>query len=245
MNGCVPGPAAIVVALQREATPLARHLGLSTREVLKGVVQYRGWGGRLLLIQAGMGPSGVAKSLTCLEKPSLVLSAGFCGGVGLEAGLADIIVGSYVVRNTASFAADPFLLETASSALKTIGFPFHVGTILTVDEVVTPTHGTQARAERGILAVDMESAHLAEAVSREGVPFLAVRVVSDTPAIPWAAEGRRFLKPDGSLSLMSLAGCLLQHPAWISRLLHLAPSLRLATRRLAQGIEALLKELGV
>jgi len=239
-----PGAVAIVVALPWEATPLAKHLGLTKSEVLDGVTRYHGWGGRLLLIQAGMGAHGAARALTSLETPSLLLSAGFCGGLRPEIGLADIIIGSQVVRNTRSFPADPFLLESASRAFKTIDCPVHVGTILTVDEVVTPADGIQGRAEPEILAVEMESAHLAEAAQRHGVPFLAIRVVSDTPSAPWATEGRHLLKPDGRLNPASLATSLLRQPSRIPRLLHLASKLRPATRRLAQGIEALVKSLG-
>lgn len=244
MSRLAPGAAAIVVALPWEATPLAKHLGLTKYEVLDGVTRYRGWGGRLLLIQAGMGPHRVDRALTFLEKPSLLLSAGFCGGLRPEIGLADIIIGSQVVRNTGSFPADPFLLETASSAFKTIGCPVHVGTILTVDEVITSADGMQGRAEPEIIAVEMESAHLAEAAQRHGVPFLAIRVVSDTPSAPWATEGRHFLKPDGHLNTASLAASLFRHPSRIPRLLHVASRLRPATRQLAQGIEALVKALG-
>ncbi len=245
MSRLAPGPAAIVVALPWEAIPLAKYLGLSRSEVLEGVTRYGGWGGRLLLIQAGMGSPGVGRAFTSLETPSLLLSAGFCGGTRPEAGLGDIIIGSQVVRNTGSYPAEPLLLESASRAFKTIGCPFHMGTILTVDEVVTPPNGMQGRVEPEILAVDMESAHLAKAAQRHGVPFLAIRVVSDTPAVPWAIEGRHFLRPDGRLKTASLAATLLRHPSRLARMIHLASKLRPATRRLAQGIEAFLKELGV
>ena len=243
MSRLAPGPAVIVVALPWEATPLTKHLRLSKFEVRDGVTRYRGWGDRLLLIQAGMGAHGVARALTSPEKCSLLLSAGFCGGVGAGAQLGDVVIGSQVVLDAASFPADPLLLEAAASAFKTVGFPFHIGTILTVDEVVPLAPGLQGRTEPGILAVDMESAHLAEAARRHGVPFLAIRVVSDTPTKPWASEGRHFVKPDGRLKPASLAAVLVKHPSRIARLLQLALTLRPATRRLAHGIEAVLKEL--
>jgi adenosylhomocysteine nucleosidase len=240
-----PGEAAIVVALPWEATPLAKHLGLRRSDVLDGVTRYRGREGRLLLIQAGMGSEGVARALTALDKPSPLLSAGFCGGSSPAAGLGDIVIGSQVVGKAGSFPADPHLLDTASHAFKALGCPFHVGPILTVDEVITSADRMQGRAEPEILAVDMESAHLAEAAQRQGIPFLAIRVVSDTPSTPWATEERHFLKPDGRLKTAALAISLFRHPSRIARLLRLASTLRPATRRLARGIEALLKEVGV
>lgn len=239
------GEVAIVVALPWEATPLAKHLGLRKSEVLDGVTRYRGRQGRLLLIQAGMGAEGVARALTALDKPSPLLSAGFCGGLSPAAHLGDIVIGSQVVGKAGSFSADPLLLESASRAFKALGCPFHVGPILTVDEVVVSADRMRGPVEPEILAVDMESAHLAEAAQRQDIPFLGIRVVSDTPSIPWAIEERHLLKPDGRLKTAALAISLFRHPSRIARLLRLASTLRPATRRLAQGIDALLQEVGV
>jgi nucleoside phosphorylase len=161
------------------------------------------------------------------------------------AGLGDIVIGSRVVGKAGSFPADPHLLETASHAFKALGCAFHVGPILTVDEVITSADRMQRRAGPEILAVDMESAHLAGAAERQGCPFLAIRVVSDTPSAPWATEERHLLKPDGRLNTAALVISLLRHPSRIPRLLRLASALRPATRRLAQGIAAFLKDLGV
>ena len=245
MSRWASGEAAIVVALPWEATPLAIHLGLQRSEVLDGVSRYRGREGRLLLIQAGMGSEGVARALTALDKPSLLLSAGFCGGLSPAAHLGEIVIGSQVVGQTGSFSADPHLLESASRAFKALGCPFHVGPILTVDKVITSADRMQRPVAPEIVAVDMESAHLAEAAERQGIPFLAIRAVSDTPSTPWATEERHLLKPDGRLKTAALAISLFRHPSRIARLLRLASTLRPASRRLARGIEALLKEVGV
>ncbi len=236
------GPAAIVVALSWEAAPIVRHLRLRRQGVHDEVAEYRGGEDRVLLLQAGMGPHGVARALACLEKPSLLLSAGFCGGVGPEVGLGEIVIGSQVVRNSESFPADPLLLEVTTTTLKRIDLPFHVGPILTVDEIVTLSEGRERREDLQVLAVDMESAYLAEAARRQGVPFLGIRVVSDTTAEPWAAEAKSFLDTDGRLKPGSVALSFIRHPTLIPRMLYLGLTLRRGTHRLAQGIDALLRE---
>ena len=236
------GATALVVALPWEAIPLAKYLGLRRDGVHDGVTHYRGNGDRVLLLQAGMGLDGAARALSSLDKPAAIVSTGFCGGVGSELGLGSVVVASHVVRDTASFPADPVLLDTATRALKRIGLPFHVGALLTVNDVVRPGDEVQGRTDLPILAVDMESGYLAEAARRQGIPFLGIRVVSDTPAEPWAAEGRVFLDPDGRLRPVTITTSILRHPFWIPRMLQLASKLRLATRQLAQGIEAFLKE---
>ena len=245
MSRWPPGAATIVVALPWEASPLAKHLGLQKTDVLDGVSRYRDRAGRVLLIQAGMGPEGVARALTAVDKPSCLLSAGFCGGLSPAAGLADIVIGSQVVGKVGSFPSDPHLLDTASRSFKALGWPFHVGPVLTVDEVVPLADRVQECAKPEILAVDMESAYLAEVAERHDVPFLTIRVVSDTPSTPWATEERTFLKPDGRLKTAAFAISIFRHPSRIGRLLRLASELRSGTRRLALGIEALLNDVGV
>jgi hypothetical protein len=89
----------------------------------------------------------------------------------------------------------------------------------------------------------MESAHLAEGAKHRGIPFLGIRIASDTLAEPWVAEGRRFVASDGRLKVAALATFLVRHPSWIPRLLSLAPKLRRATLELGRAIRVLLKEL--
>ncbi len=243
MSRSAHGPATIVVALGVEAAPLVKHLGLRRDRNDDGLPRYRDEEDRILLLQTGMGARGVARAVVSLGTPSLILSAGFCRGVGPEVELGDLVVASQVIRHAESFAADPFLLETATGATKAIGFPFHVGTILTVDEVVTAAEAGETRADGPIVAVDMESAYLAEAADWRGIPFLAIRVVSDTAAEPWAARGSAFLASDGRLKPMAVAASLLRHPSWTVPMLHLASRLRIATRHLARAIHGLLQEL--
>jgi adenosylhomocysteine nucleosidase len=237
------GPAVIAVALPWEAAPLARHLGLRRRGPQAGVTHYEDPGNRVLLVQAGMGPGGAARAVACLERPALLLSAGFCGGVGRGLAVGDLVVAAQVARHRALVSADLVLLETATRAMAGVGLSFHVGTLRTVDEVVVSRDEGNGNADGPILAVDMESAHLAEAAQQAGIPFLAIRVVSDTPTQPWAAHGARFLTPDGRLNRAALGAALLRHPSWLPRLLTLAVTLRRATRRLARAIDALLSEL--
>jgi nucleoside phosphorylase len=236
------GPATIIVALGVEAAPIVKHLGLRRDRNDDSLPRYRDEEDRILLLQAGMGARGVARAVASIGTPSVLLSAGFCGGVGSEVDLGDLVVASQVIRRSESFAADPFLLESATAATKALGLSFHVGTVLTVDEVAMLAEAGEKRGNGSIVAVDMESAYLAEAAEWRGIPFLAIRVVSDTAAEPWAARGSAFLASDGRLKPMAVAASLLRHPSWTVPMLHLASRLRIATRHLARVIHVLLQE---
>jgi adenosylhomocysteine nucleosidase len=236
------GPAAIVTALSWEAAPVSRHLGLRRRRTASGVAQYADAEDRVVLLQGGIGAGGAARAVARLDHPALILSVGFCGGLGRVLAVGDLVVASCVVRGSMSYPADPFLLERATRAIKHTGFPCHVGTLQTVDEVIVLRAEGSGQTEASPLAVDMESAHLAEAAQQAAIPFLGIRVVSDTPGEPWAAYGSRFLHADGRLNLVTLGAALLRQPSWSLRLVHLAVTLRRAARQLARAIEAVLKE---
>jgi adenosylhomocysteine nucleosidase len=237
------GPATIVVALSVEAAPFVKRLGLRRDRTVEGLARYRDEGNRIVLLQAGMGARGVARAVASLGTPSVLLSAGFCGGLGPGVDLGDLVIASQVIRHAESFPADPFLLETATAATKAIGFPFHVGALLTVDEIMTAGDAACRRGDGPIVAVDMESAYLAEAAEWRGIPFLAIRVVSDTVAEPWARRGSTFLGSDGRIKPLAVGAALLRHPSWTVPMLHLASRLRIATRRLTRATAALLQEL--
>src|SRR3989304_900583 len=163
MSRLAHGPATIIVALGGEAAPLVKHLGLRRDRNVDGPPRYRDGGDRILLLQAGMGARGAARAVASLGTPSVLLSAGFCGGVGSGVDLGDLVVASQVIRHAESFPADPFLLQPATGATKAIGLPFHAATILTVDKVMTAGEAAEQRVDGPIVAVDMESAYLAEA----------------------------------------------------------------------------------
>ncbi|MDN5748344.1 MAG: 4-hydroxy-3-methylbut-2-enyl diphosphate reductase [Pseudonocardia sp.] len=110
--------------------------------------------------------------------------AGLGGGVTDGVASGDVVVASEVrgPDRTVPCPSAPLL----AGQLRRAGFTVHCGPLATRDHVVWPAeHAELARS--GVLAVDMESAHLATATGDR--PFAAVRVVVDTPRDPLAGWG--------------------------------------------------------
>lgn len=120
--------------------------------------------------------------------------------------------------------------------------------IVTVDHLVaTPAEKARLRAETGADAVDMESAAV-EAVCRErGVPFEAVRVVSDTADTALSPELVRLLA-GGSVSVPKAVAALLRRPALLGEFRRLgrdtAAAARVLARRLSESIRSATDEHG-
>jgi adenosylhomocysteine nucleosidase len=183
---------------------------------------------------SGMGAAAAERTAAQVTARPLraLVSAGFCGALRPDLRIGDLVVPDEV-RDEASgerFAPDPELLAAA---------PGTRGTLVSARRLArTPAD----RARLDGLAVDLESAALARASLAAGVPFLALRAVTD--------ESRHRL-PDFD-RLMDAAGRLtpgagllyfLMHPRELPALARLGPAARAAGRSLRAGLEQTLGRL--
>lgn len=109
------------------------------------------------------------------------------------------------------------------------------GPLLTVDRVIrTPEQKRICRVSSGAVAVDMESAWLAQAARAAGLPFIVIRAVADTAtqALPMLAANA--MRPDGSLDVRALALGLMRRPGEIRELLGTARQTAAAKQTLAR-----------
>jgi len=92
-------------------------------------------------------------------------------------------------------------------------YPFVQGAIHSADHVaVTALEKARLRTTTGALAVEMESAAVAEKATEWGVPFRCVRVISDTAREDMPLDFNRFRDPLGRFSLGRIAAQAVFHP---------------------------------
>lgn len=184
---------------------------------------------------SGMGADRAAELGEHLTRRPLraMIATGFCGAISPSLRAGEIVVAERVLHeNTGdAFAADEVMLAAASGRR---------GTLVSANGVArTPAD----RAALTGLAVDLESAALARAATTAGVPFIAIRAVSDRfddrlPDLVPLVD--RFGRPDGR----RLALFVLRHPREIPRLIRLARNARRAGRALPDALEGLLARMG-
>jgi adenosylhomocysteine nucleosidase len=108
--------------------------------------------------------------------------------------------------------------------------------ILTVDHLVSDPAEKRRLAERhGADAVDMESAAVAEVCAAKGVPFLAVRAVSDTVDTALSPELVRLLS-GGRVSVWKALRTIMRRPRLLGEFRRLARDTKLAARNLAEAL---------
>lgn len=186
---------------------------------------------RLRVHVSGIGASNAARTAAALadDAPEALISAGFCGALAADLRVGDLVAADVVVdeRTGERFAADPTLLAAA---------PGRRGAMVSAGRVVR-TPAERARLEG--LAVDMESAALARAARDAGIPFLALRAVTDERGhrVP---DFDRIMNAAGRLTPGAGIVHFVLHPREIPALLRLGPAARTAGRTLREGMGTLL-----
>ena len=143
-----------------------------------------------------------------LPDGQLVL-AGVAGAVAPGLGPGDIVVADRVVLDAAADRDAAVVLPGAADlakALRIAGLTVHLGPVGGADRIVTGA-ARAAWADRGALAVDMESGVLA----RTGRLAAVVRAIVDTPAHPLVSLGTL---PRGSRALRALRRAAPVLSAW-------------------------------
>ena len=162
-----------------------------------------------------------------------VVSFGIAGA--LEPGFR---VGEVVLADGVQDAAERFEASTAlrdgwMRHLRDIGGVSRQGSIAGVDRpLLTPGDKIDLRQRTGAAAVDMES-HLAAAfAARHGLPFGAIRVISDGADRALPPVAGTAMRPDGSVDVLGVMRSLARDPGQIPGLIATARDAAVAFRSL-------------
>lgn len=172
----------------------------------------------VLIVHTGIGPASagrVIQSLLAVERPRLLICAGFGGGLDPALKVGDTLV--------ADFSSGVIL----SSA----------------DPLETPAQKADVFRKSGARIVDMETGIVAFACAEAGVPLIAVRAVSDSAAdslpVPfrvWFDADRQRARP------LALVGYLLRNPSRAAPFTRFVLRLPRVAAALARAIERVLSK---
>ena len=94
-------------------------------------------------------------------------------------------------------------------------------------------------AQTGALAVDMESHIAARVAARHGLPFAAIRTISDTARETLPPAALVGMNPDGSMALGKVLASLARQPGQLAALIRTGRSAETAFRALARVADAI------
>ena len=156
----------------------------------------------IILTQSGIGKVNAAvRTFELIDKfhPDIIINSGVAGGIDKETRIMDMVVGTDVVYHDVwcgegneygqiqglpdRFAGDKVLIEKVLKANE--GKRVYGGLICSGDKFITDRkelEAIKARFPEG-MACDMESGAIAQVCHICHIPFISMRIISDTPGV--------------------------------------------------------------
>ncbi|HYR57857.1 MAG TPA: hypothetical protein VEO95_04480 [Chthoniobacteraceae bacterium] len=211
---------AIIFALPNESREFRRSLAASS------------FASQVRVSHSGAGPAAAARHVgrALADRPEMLIATGFAGGLDPALRSGDIVI--------ATNFSDSALIARARPR-RSLHFGALTSVALPVESIAAKS--TLAR-DTGAIAVDMETAPVAAACVRAGVPLLAARVISDpsgealpVPFAEWFDLERQRPRP------LRLLAFLARQPAQIAPFARFVRGLAPARRALAEFLISFLE----
>ena len=151
----------------------------------------------VIVTQTGIGKVNAAlKTATIIEryKPDLIINSGVAGGLDEKLNIGDAVAGALICYHDVwcgtpnlkgQIQGLPLFFQSDSKALSVLDPLVHKGLIISGDQFIQDKEKLLSlKADfHEALAVDMESAAVAQTCYIYQTPFISIRLISDTPGV--------------------------------------------------------------
>ncbi len=201
----------------------------------------------LAVCQTGLGRRSHDAATSVIEhfRPEAVLSVGMAGGLNLDLRAGQLIACSHVhhagMRETPAFS-DERLVTLALEVARGAGIEARIGSAVTVDEAVwTSANKADLHAWMRHDVVEMESYWIGKVASQAGLPYLALRVVTDQAADELVQTPA--ISADGTFDAAAFQAWIKDHPEYIPMFAEQAERSRRGLGTLTRFLSAFLPQL--
>jgi nucleoside phosphorylase len=229
-------PVALVCAMPMELVPLTRRLGLRRAQLPDGWPARVGAlpdGRPVVAIVTGMGTAlaeaGIRRLLAATT-PTRVVVVGITGAVDDETPIGALVLPERVIDHATGREHAHVLLG-----------PGEVRGAMWTTDVITTADELPALRDRGVVALDMETAAIAMVCEEHGIAWSVFRAVSDRATDGSVSdEVFRLSKQDGTPDAKAVARFLVRHPGRLPGLLRMGRGAQRATVAAAEAALAAL-----
>ena len=210
--------------MRYELGPLLRG---ATRRTLDGVELYELTSA--LVAIGGIGYSAATRAAELIVReadPEILVSAGLAGALTPSLKSGDVVDAREVID------------QATGERYETIGGD---AVLVTALRVAGGKGKQRLAASYSASAVDMEAAAVARVAKQHGIPFAAVKAVSDELEFPMPPVSG-FVTPQGHLRAAAFAAHVAVRPQWWLSTVQLALNSRRASRNLSAALQHLIKE---
>lgn len=183
----------IIVASEQENRFLEKRISVKNKSIHGGTLFLEGLlgGKKILTVKSGIGPKkakSAAKQVLKRCLPSVVISIGAAGALDPKLSLGDCVVIGNILRISKNlqkeekkFNCDEAFSQKARDCIKTGSFPVKEGDCLTTRAFIHLKEMKERLfSTYNARVIDMESSALAEVFCSEKIPFIDIRIISDT-----------------------------------------------------------------
>jgi len=189
----------------------------------------------MVVICSSSDPRQLRALLTVFDQTTIrgVISFGVAGGLGPSLKPGDIVLATEVMAGDGRWLAGLSLNEEVIAGVAMRRRRIVRGGLAGVEEVVVASARKAALwLQTGAAAVDMES-HIAAAYAEEaGLPFAALRVISDSAHRSLPALAKAAIRPDGKVDLGKILSGIVRNPRSLSALVSTGMDFNRALRSL-------------
>ena len=189
----------------------------------------------MTVICSSSDPNQLRALLTVFDPTTIrgVISFGVAGGLDPSLRSGDVVVATEVMAGDARWLAGLSLNEELVSGIALGRRRVVRGGLAGVEEVVVARARKAAlHADTGAAAVDMESHIAAAYATGAGLPFAAVRVISDPADRSLPALAKSAIKPNGDIDLRTILRGVVRNPRTLSALVSMGIDFNRALRSL-------------
>lgn len=219
---------AFVCAMPMEVIPLKRKLSLEKTKVGSLEVYAGSLGERpVVAIVTGIGgvlaAQGVERLVEALDIGEVVV-VGITGAIDNETPIGTLVRPAVVVHGPTGTEYRP----------KRFGGVIPRGKMWTSDELITDLDVIARLRTDGVIALDMETAVIAEICQRRSIPWSVFRAVSDQATeVSLDDEVFHLINRDGTFNIKRIGAFFVKHPGRLPALLRMAKNARLAAEHAA------------
>jgi adenosylhomocysteine nucleosidase len=224
---------AIVAALDREVRPLVRRWRTHDETYANRIHRFYEHE-NAVLVCGGVGAEAARRATEAvifLYAPTLIYSAGFAGALDRALKVGDILEPRQVINFADSSRVETERLATTSNEK----------ILITCNAVADPAQKRTLRESYSADAVDMEAAPVARAAEVRGIPFAAIKVISDEVDFTFPSM-ERFVDPSGQFSETQFAFYAAIRPWLWTGLVQLARNSNRASRALCARLEQVIAD---
>jgi len=242
---------AIALAVQEEWRGLRGRLQERRPHMVGGLPATRGQlsGVPVFVFLTGSGKAASAqaaeRALSAVEPACLVI-AGFGAAVAPGPRPGDLVVATFVGAEGCADAlpCDRHLQDAAARARPTGVAVFSGPLVTTAHVLIHPDEKARVAAETGAVVVDMESDPVARVAASLGIPFVAIRAVTDAANDTMPLDFNAHVDAAGYIRRGAIVAAAMRRPRSIAGLVRLGRDSARAARNLGAFLEALCAELG-